>query len=190
MMTGRDVIDLLVLGPAGGPASAVGSRLIAGGGFAAAGDRPAGAVLVDAVDVMEAGERPFLELSDEEFLAAAVAPTVARAGLLQTALARATPDGAIVVLISDAYLGRWHGAATSAASAAMVGAVRSLAMERGRHGLRANAVALPVGREADDDVRDAAALHAGALLLGTEANGTVVLLDRGENLRLRQARRR
>jgi NAD(P)-dependent dehydrogenase (short-subunit alcohol dehydrogenase family) len=179
---------LLILGADDGVAVAIGARLIAEGLCVAAEDA-LDAVLVDAMDAGE--ETPFLDLDDAAFAAQVIGATLDRVAMLQSVLPRLGPSASIVAVGSDAHLGRWHGTGQAAASAALVGIVRSVAMEYARRGVRANMIALPLGTEACDGglVRDAA--RQAAALFNTESiTGETILIDGGANLKMLQARRR
>ncbi|MDP1027611.1 SDR family oxidoreductase [Sphingomonas sp. KR1UV-12] len=175
--------SLLVLGKADGVAAAIGAVLCAGDYSPVAEGQIADAILIDGVD--EAPDTPFLDLTEEAFVAQAIDATLDRRAALLTALECAAADAAILVIASDAYLGRWHGAGQAAGSAALIGMMRSVAMEHGRSGLRVNALALPSGVDPE-----AAAVLAAALIESPAAHGQCVLADGGDNLKLRQARRR
>jgi NAD(P)-dependent dehydrogenase (short-subunit alcohol dehydrogenase family) len=173
-----------------GIVAAVRAVLLADGLCEAAGEGDeADVCLVDAFD--GADEIPVLELDDVQFDAAFVEATLDRVADLQTGLARLPRPANIVVIGSDAYLGRWNGAAQASASAAMIGVVRSLAMEHARAGLRVNMLALPLEARADNErlLRDAAA-QALTLLQTSSITGETVLVENGDNLKFRQARRR
>ncbi len=178
---------LLTVGPAEAVA-AIAARLIAGGAYVAA-EHGVDAVLIDGTD--SAVETPFLDLADSAFAAQLIDATLGRVAALQTALEHLAPAASIVVIGTDAHLGRWHATGQAAASAALVGIVRSVAMEYGRHGVRANLVALPLGTTASDEpVIADAAIQAAALFDAPSITGETVLVDGGNNLKFRQARRR
>lgn len=181
---------LLLIGSGGGVAAEVAERLIDEDPWIACtpGDL-ADAVLIDGMDV--ATETPFTEVQDDALAALVIDATLVRVAALQSALPRVAPSGAIVVIGSDAYLGRWYGAAQAAASAALVGIVRSVAMEYGRSGLRINLLALPLGITRDDRVAiDDAAVQVRALCDIRSMNGQTLVMDHGHNLRFAQSRRR
>ena len=117
--------------------------------------------------------------------------TVDRVAMLQGAVTRVAPAASIVVIGSDAHLGRWHGTGQAAASAALLGIMRSVAMEYGRHGVRANMLALPLGTDAGDAaIVEDAARQAIAVFGSASITGETILIDAGANLKFRQARRR
>ncbi len=179
---------LLALGPDDGVAAAIGARLIADGICVAANDA-VDAVLVEGMDA--GGDTLLLDLDDAAFSAQVIDATIDRVGLLQSALSRLGPSASIVVLGSDAHLGRWHGMGQAAASAALVGIMRSVGMEYSRRGVRANMIALPLGTGADDDgVIGDAARQAATLFGAASITGETILIDGGANLKMRQAKRR
>ncbi len=179
---------LLILGAGDGVAAAIGARLIADGICVAANDA-VDAVLIDGMDA--SGDTPFLELDDAAFSAQVIDATLDRVGLLQSAFARLGPSASIVVLGSDAHLGRWHGTGQAAASAALVGIMRSVGMEYARRGVRANMIALPLGTGADEDRMIGDAARQAATLFSAESiTGETILIDGGGNLKMRQAKRR
>lgn len=179
---------LLALGPDGGVGAAVAAALIADGVCVAA-DGEVDAVLVDGMDV--ADETPFLDLIDAAFEAQVIDATLDRVAMLHAALPRLAAVASIVMLGSDAHLGRWHGTGQAAASAALVGIVRSVAMEYGRQGVRATMIALPLGAGSDDAALVADAARQAATLFAAESiNGETILIDGGGNLKFRQARPR
>jgi NAD(P)-dependent dehydrogenase (short-subunit alcohol dehydrogenase family) len=147
------------------------------------------ALLVGALD--DPAGLPALVTDDELFDAAFVRTTLDRVAMLQREIPRLQRPSNIVVVGSDAYLGRWHGIAQAAASAAMIGIVRSLALEYAPEPLRINMLALPLGTQVDDlDLIQDAATHAFDLLTTRSITGETILLDDGNNLKLRQARPR
>lgn len=175
--------SLLVLGDASGIAAAIGAVLCAGDYASVRDGEAAEAILIDGVDDVAA--TPFLDLSEDAFTAQVIDATLNRRAAFLIALERATADAAILVIASDAYLGRWHGAGQAAGSAALIGMMRSVAMEHGRTGLRVNALAVPPAVDPG-----AAGVLAAALIESPAAHGQCVLADRGDNLKLRQARQR
>ncbi len=182
--------SLLVLGGEGGMAAAIAARLCVENGYQLVQDgEPAGAILIDAM--AHGPETPFLDLSDSDFMAQVVEATLDRRDAFVDALSRVAERGAILVVASDAYLGRWHAAGQAAGSAALIGMMRSLAMEHARRGIRINALALPAGVDPSDAavVGEAIGLAAALLESGT-ISGQCVVADRGDNLMMRQARRR
>lgn len=179
---------LLALGPDGGVGAAVAAALIADR-VCIAVDGEVDAVLVDGMDGAE--ETPFLDLTDAAFEAQLIDATLDRVAMLHAALPRLAVAASIVVLGSDAHLGRWYGTGQAAASAALVGIVRSVAMEYGRQGVRANMIALPLGTGPGDAALVAdAARQAATLFAAPSISGETILIDGGGNLKFRQARRR
>lgn len=179
---------LLVLGASDSPAAAIGARLTELG-MCAPADGNADAVLIDGTDAP--ADTGFLDLADDAFDAQVIAATIARVAMLQNALARAAPAASIVVIGTDAHLGHWNATAQSAASAALLGIVRSVAMEYGRHGIRANMIALPLGTTAADITLVEDAARQTLALFGTPSiTGESILIDDGANLKFRQAKRR
>lgn len=179
---------LLILAETDSVASAIGANLIADG-LCIAADSEVDAVLIDGMDMAE--ETPFLDLGEDAFAAQVIDATVYRVAALQDALSRLGPSASILVVGSDAHLGRWHATGQAAASAALVGIMRSVAMEYGRQGVRANMIALPFGTSADDEaVISDAATQAAALFDTRSITGETILIDAGGNLKFRQAKRR
>lgn len=180
---------LAVIGAPGSLAAAIGAALIATEAYAPAADGPVEAVLLDGSDA--ATETPFLDLDDAVFATQAIHATLDRIAALQGVLPRLAAGGSIVVIGTDAHLGRWHATGQAAASAALVGVMRSVAMEYGRHGLRTNLIALPLeATAANTALMSDAARQAAAMLDAVSINGETVLLDGGGNLKMRQAKRR
>lgn len=179
---------LLALGAGDGVVAAIGARLIADGICVAANDA-VNAVLIDGMDL--GGDMPFLDLDDAAFSAQVIDATLDRVIQLQSALPRLGPSASIVVLGSDAHLGRWHGTGQAAASAALVGIMRSVGMEYARRGVRANMIALPFGTVADDHGMIGDAARQAATLFSAESiTGETILIDGGGNLKMRQAKQR
>jgi NAD(P)-dependent dehydrogenase (short-subunit alcohol dehydrogenase family) len=180
---------LLTLDPANGISSAIAAALLHNGFVAAPDGAECDAALVDSFDVPD--DFPFDALRDEDFDAVALAPTLDRVELLHRARATLEGAGNIVVVGSNAYLGRWHGVAQAAASAAMVGLVRSIAQEFAPQGIRVNLLALPHDTTpANAGLIEDAAQQAKVLLRTRTLTGTTILMDDGGNLKFRQARRR
>ncbi len=183
---------LLVLAPADrnadSPAASIGARLIELG-MCTPADGNADAVLIDGTDAPAA--TGFLDLADDAFEAQVIAATIDRVAMLQDALARVAPAASIVVIGTDAHLGHWHATGESAASAALLGTMRSVAMEYGCHGIRANMIALPLGSTAaDTTLIEDAARQTLALFDTPSITGETILIDAGANLKFRQAKRR
>jgi NAD(P)-dependent dehydrogenase (short-subunit alcohol dehydrogenase family) len=179
-----------MLGTPNGITAAIADMLVADHHCIMTGDGDqADILLIDGVDA--AAPMPFLDLDDAGFTALAIDATLDRIVLLQQALTRAATPASIIVIGSDAHLGRWHGTAQSAASAALVGIVRSVAMEYARRDIGVTLLALPVDATPDDTtlIADAAA-QAFALIGRRSINGETILLDGGANLKFRQAKRR
>ena len=171
------------------PAARIGRLLIDDGRCTTASSAPAGGVLIHAFDTPD--DIGFLDLDEDRIEALLVEQTLRRVADLQAALPRLARPGNIVVIGSDAYLGRWHRVAQAAASAAMTGIIRSIALEYARDQLRINLLALP-GTPLEDDAAllDDAARIAFDLLTTRAITGETILLDDGNNLMMRQARRR
>jgi len=185
----REFRRLIAPEDVGAVAGWIGARLRADWGFTRACDGAADALLIDAFDDADAGRA--LAVDDDRFEAVFVERTLDRIAALQHGMIRLTRPANILVIGSDAYLGRWDGVAQAAASAAIVGVVRSLAMEHAPAQWRVNMLALPLGTRPDDAalIADAAA-QASVLLTTRSITGTTVLIDDGNNLKFRQARRR
>ena len=178
---------LSVSGPSVGIAAAIGERLIARG-TCVPSEIQTTAMLIDGSDRQR--DTPFLDLTDAHFGEQVVDTTLARVAAMQAALA-AEPNLSIVIVGTVAHLGGWNCVAEGAASAALIGIMRSVAMEYGRQGARVNLIALPLGAAPEDDaLMDDAATQAAALFASGSMTGQTIVIDRGENLYFRQARRR
>lgn len=178
---------LSVSGPSAGVAAAIGERLIARGACVPA-EGQATAMLIDGSDQL--GDTPFLDLTDAQFSEQVLDATLERVAALQAALA-AGPNLRIVIVGTVAHLGGWNGVGQGAASAALIGIMRSVAMEYERQGSRVNLIALPLGAgPGDDALIGDAATQVAALIASESITGQTIVIDRGENLYFRQARRR
>jgi NAD(P)-dependent dehydrogenase (short-subunit alcohol dehydrogenase family) len=178
---------LSVSGESAGIAAAIGERLIARGACIPA-EGQVTAALVDGCD--RAGDTPFLELTDAQFGEQVIVTTLDRVAALQAALG-VEPNLRIVIVGTVAHLGGWNGVGQGAASAALIGIMRSVAMEYGRQGTRVNLIALPLGASRDDEALiEDAVTQAAALFASESITGQTIVIDRGENLYFRQARRR
>jgi 3-oxoacyl-[acyl-carrier protein] reductase len=136
----------------------------------------------------------FEAVTDDAFDAALEDSLLGVFDLIQDWVPRLADGAAIVVVTSRAYLGAWGAAPEAAASAALAGLCRTLALELAPRGIRVNLAAAdfvdvyasdPVGRiRVAEAVAWLASDRAGAI------SGQVVLLDQGRGLQMREAQLR
>ena len=144
------------------------------------------ATLIDACNAQTA--KPFAELSDRDFADGLINPVLEISDALRTALA---VSDRIIVVISQGYLGDWHRVPEAAASAAIVGLMRSLALEYMVNDIIFNIIALPLGAAEDDAALIEEAAWLVELLLKSSAiSGQILTLDHGRSLKMTKARRR
>lgn len=149
-------------------------------------------VLVANVPVVR-GTTRFAEITDAQLDEALETMVFDVVGAVQAALPRLAPGARIIAVAARGHLGAWGGAHLMAANAALVGFIRSIALELGERGIRANALAPDFAGERWDtpaaraEVAEAAAFLArpGLALL----NGQTILLDGMRSMRLSEARR-
>lgn len=136
----------------------------------------------------------FEAVTDDAFDAALEDGVLGVFDLIQDWVPRLADGAAIVVVMSRAYLGAWGAAPEAAASAALAGLCRTLALELAPRGIRVNLAAAdfadvyasdPVGRiRVAEAVAWLASDRSGAI------SGQVVLLDQGRGLQMREAQLR
>ncbi len=148
--------------------------------------------LVVNVPVVREGVR-FGEISDaqlEEALEVMVFDVVAA---VQAALPLLAPGGRIVAVAARGHLGAWGGAHLMAANAALAGFIRSLALEMGERGIRANLLAPDFAGERWDTPQARAEVAEAAAFLARPGmalmNGQTLLLDGMRSMRLSESRR-
>jgi 3-oxoacyl-[acyl-carrier protein] reductase len=155
---------------------------------------PTGAIeaLVINVPVVREGTR-FGEITDaqlEEALEAMVFDVVAA---VQQALPRLAPGARIVAVAARGHLGAWGGAHLMAANAALAGFIRSIALELGERGIRANLLAPDFAGERWDTPKTRAEVAEAAAFLAAPGmalmNGQTLLLDGMRSMRLTESRR-
>lgn len=155
-MVGARFFSLKVIGNGSGVAEAIAERLTKGHDFTETEQGPFDLVMIDAVD--EEGDTPFLELSDEDFERLYLAPTVRLERVTAMARTLIKPSGSLLLVGTDAYLGKPEGAPQSAAAGSMVILGRSLG--RMDPPVRCNIILLPIecDRRHPDMFGDAARL--------------------------------
>ena len=166
--------------------AADGASVVTGAGEAAID------VLVVNVPVGRSGTK-FLDIADAELAAALDMLVFDVVDIVQAALPRMGRGGRIVVVSARGHLGAWGGAHLMAANAALMGLVRSMALEFAERGIRVNALAPDFAGERWDtaaargEVAEAAAFLArdGLPLL----SGQTLLLDGMRSLRMTESRR-
>jgi 3-oxoacyl-[acyl-carrier protein] reductase len=163
-----------------------GHRLVVASAFA---ERPAALIINRAVAL---NPTAFEAVTDDAFDAMLEDSLLEVLDLVQHWVPRLADGAAIVVVTSRAYLGAWGAAPEAAASAALAGLCRALALEFAPSGIRVNLAAADfadayawdaVGRvRVADAVAWLASDRSGAV------TGQVVLLDRGGGLQMKEAR--
>jgi 3-oxoacyl-[acyl-carrier protein] reductase len=136
----------------------------------------------------------FEAVTDDAFDAALEDSLLGVFDLIQDWVPRLADGAAIVVVTSRAYLGAWGAAPEAAASAALAGLCRTLALDLAPRGIRVNLAAAdfvevyasdPAGRiRVAEAVAWLASDRAGAV------SGQIVLLDQGRGLQMREAQLR
>jgi 3-oxoacyl-[acyl-carrier protein] reductase len=183
-----------VLEGAGRPFAAEIARALAAEGLSLEGPpdaAPAALVLNRAAPLTPTA---FERVTDEAFGAALEDGLLAVFDQAQAWVPRLADGAAIVVVTSRAYLGAWGAAPEAAASAALAGFCRTLALELAPRRIRVNLAACDFPKAYADDpagrarVADAVAWLAGPRSAAT--NGQAVLLDEGRGLEMREARAR
>lgn len=170
--------DIRIIATPGSLAEAIGNKV--------ASDQAGTVTLIDASNPQpKAG---FAELDDEAFTRGLVTPVLDISDALQVAL---TNSRRIIVIGSQAYLGDWHRIPEAAAGAAIIGLVRSLALEYASADMAINMIALPTDALNDDAVLiQEAALLVELLIKSSAISGQILTLDNGRSLKMAQARRR
>ena len=112
---------------------------------------------------------------------------------VQTLLPRLGSSSRIVVVSARGHLGAWGGAHLMAASAGLIGLVRSLALELGERGIRVNALAPDFAGERWDGPATRREVAEAARFLARPdmslLSGQTLLLDGMRSLRMSEARR-
>jgi len=175
-------------------------------------DRPFAAEIADALSVRDLrittalGERPgaliinraaaltptaFEAVTDDGFDAALEDSLLTVFDLIQNWVPQLADGAAIVVVTSRAYLGAWGAAPEAAASAALAGFCRTLALELAPRGITVNVAAADFADAyASDPTGPARIAEAVAWLASGRSSamsGQVLLLDRGRGLQMREA---
>jgi 3-oxoacyl-[acyl-carrier protein] reductase len=154
-------------------------------------ERPAALIINRAVAL---NPTAFEAVTDDAFDAALEDSLLEVLDLVQHWVPRLADGAAIVVVTSRAYLGAWGAAPEAAASAALAGLCRTLALEFAPRGIRVNLAAADfAGAYASDPVGRVRVADAVAWLASDRAgaiSGQVVLLDRGRGLQMREAQLR
>jgi 3-oxoacyl-[acyl-carrier protein] reductase len=175
-------------------------------------DRPFGVEIADALSAhglrltSVVGERPgaliinrgaaltptaFEAVTDDAFDAALEDSLLGVFDLIQDWVPRLADGAAIVVVTSRAYLGAWGAAPEAAASAALAGFCRSLALELASRGIRVNLAAADfLEAYASDSAGRSRIAEAVAWLASDRSgavSGQVMLLDQGRGLQMREA---
>jgi 3-oxoacyl-[acyl-carrier protein] reductase len=174
-------------------------------------DRPFGAEIADALselDLQIAGRAgaaaliinraavltptAFTAVTDEAFDAALEDGLLGVFDLIQAWVPRLADGAAIVVVTSRAYLGAWGATPEAAASAALAGFCRTLALELAPRGIRVNLAAADFadahGSDAAGCVRVADAVAWMASDRSGAISGQILLLDQGRGLQMQEAR--
>lgn len=142
----------------------------------------------------QAGAQRFLDISDAEFDLAMRDSLFDVLGAGQAVLPRMPRGGRIVTVASRGHLGAWGGAHLMAASAAVLGLNRSMALELVERGIRVNVVAPDFIGGKWDTPDDRASVADAAIFLAAPGNrqltGETMLLDGARSLRMSESRRR
>ncbi len=134
----------------------------------------------------------FADLTDADFDAAMNDLLYSVVQTVQSALPRLSAGSRVVLVGSRGHLGAWGGAHLMAASAALAGVMRTMALELAGNGLSVNLVAAGfIGTPWDTP---ASRQHvANAVCMLAEANtglvGEIIIVDGGRSLRMSESRR-
>lgn len=139
-MVGARSLSLKVIGNGSGVAEAIAGRLTDIHDFVEIGHRPFDLVMIDAVD--EARSIRFLDLSDEDFERLCLAPTIRLERMVGMARTLAGPSGSLLLVGTDAFLGKPESAPQAAAAGSMIQLGRSLG--RMHPPVRCNMLILPI----------------------------------------------
>ena len=149
-------------------------------------------VLVINVPVTRDATR-FVDISDMQLTAALEQMVFDVVAIVQAALPRLGPGARIVVVSARGHLGAWGGAHLMAATAALMGLVRSLALELADRGIRVNALAPDFAGERWDTPSARREVAEAAVFLArdgmTMLSGQALLLDGMRSLRMSESRR-
>lgn len=134
----------------------------------------------------------FADISDGQLAAALDAMVFEVVETVQTALPRLAPGARIVVVNARGHIGAWGGAHLMAASAALMGLVRAMALEFAPRGITCNALAPDfVGERWDTPVARREIAEAVVFLTRpgqSLLSGQTLLLDALRGLRMSEAR--
>ena len=112
---------------------------------------------------------------------------------VQAALPRMATGGRIVVVAARGHLGAWGGAHLMAGNAALIGLMRSMALEFSERGIRVNALAPDfVGQRWDTPAARAEVAEAVVFLARADMHmltGQTLLLDAARSMRMVESRR-
>lgn len=148
--------------------------------------------LVVNVPVVRDGTR-FAEVSDAQMAEALETMVFGVVEAVQAALPHLAPGARIVAVAARGHLGAWGGAHLMAANAALAGFIRSIALELGERGIRANLLAPDFAGERWDTPKARAEVAEAAAFLARPGmalmSGQTLLLDGMRSMRLTESRR-
>lgn len=169
--------ELLVLARANSPALKVGNALA----NVIDPDVAARSAVVDAIAI--ARRAPLNDLNDVDFEQGFVQQLVELTKRMQRAVAE---RDRILMIGSGEHLGDWDNAVAASHDAAVIGIMRSLALEHVRRGMSINILALPSHETAIEDALGLATI----LLASPTVSGQVLIVDGANSLRLAKAQPR
>jgi 3-oxoacyl-[acyl-carrier protein] reductase len=156
------------------------------------GDGPLSALVINAP--VELAQLSFDDISDDQFRAALKSQLYDPVVATQAAAKRLVAGGAIIYIGSRAHLGGWGGAHQMGAGAAMIGMMRSMALEFAERHVRVNCVAPDfVGAAWDTPPARRELAGTVAFLVSPDSalvSGELILLDQARSLRMTEAARR
>lgn len=144
-------------------------------------DLAARSAVVDAVAI--ARRAPLNDLSDDDLEEGFVQQIVELTTRMQRAVAE---RDRILMIGSGEHLGDWNNAVAASHDAAVIGIMRSLALEHMRRGISINILTLPNHQTAIEDALDLAT----GLLASQAVSGQVLIVDGANSLRLAKAQPR
>ena len=148
--------------------------------------------LVVNVPVARDGTR-FGEITDAQLQDALEIMVFGVVEAVQAALPRMVHGARIVAVAARGHLGAWGGAHLMAANAALAGFIRSIALELGERGIRANLLAPDFAGERWDTPKARAEVAEAAAFLARPGmalmSGQTLLLDGMRSMRLSESRR-
>ena len=150
------------------------------------------AVLVINAPVTETNQ-PFDSITDAEFEDALADQLYDLVAVAQAVLPKLLRGGRIVNVGSRGHLGAWGGAHLMAASAAMAGMTRSMALELAAHGISVNHVAAGFAGTSWDTPENRRYVANTVCHLAASDTGLVgetLIVDGGRSLRMSESRRR